>query len=73
MVFQIESFDNNVTYKKSFIYKLGIYYEEIFRQQKLDFILIKAGKDTNSLINITALFISEVDFAVLNPQQNQKN
>lgn len=66
MGFQIKSFDNNVTYEKSFIYKLGICYEEIFRKQDLDFILIKARKDTNSLINIAALFISEIDFAVLN-------
>lgn len=72
MVFEIKSFDDDNKYSKNYINSLSEYYKNLSSTEKLDFIVIRASKDTISLVNITALLISDINFAVLS-EEMEKN
>ena len=63
MVFKIKSLDDDNIYSKNYINSLCEYYEKLSLREKLDCIVIRASKDTISLVNITALFISNVNWS----------
>ena len=57
----IKSFKDNSNFDEKFIVQLGNYYERKVKILNLDFVILKADKEIDSLVNMAALFISNVN------------
>ena len=51
---------------------LSDYFEDIYERKNLDYIILKAGKDFSSLLNMSALFISRINYVVMPEEINNQ-
>lgn len=65
MAFQLKSINSNLIFEKSDILQLTEYFEDYAHKNNLDFFIVKAGYDIYSLLNMTALFISNISYSVM--------
>ena len=72
MTFNLFSIDSQITFDSNYIAQLSNYFEDIYERKNLDYIILKAGKDFSSLLNMSALFISRINYVVMPEEINNQ-